>query len=248
MHNASATLANLCATAERHALPLPPTFVGAADAICARYATPPATRDNLADLVAAAAAKGIDPLEDPAVRTALVRGQHGTTIAAALSSARENALAALLKEQATVILNGWHARFAELGAILASVAPEFPGTDLTRPETVSAAGTSSSRLTRWAEGHAVARELDAISGAALMLISRGRPDYGCLVGAPLTAAQYDELATRSLLTVPWSPCLVGVPLDLVQDQADLDRRAASVREERQRIAATKPARASYLMS
>lgn len=244
--SASATIANLKATAARYVLPLPATFTDAAAGILARYAPPTPARVDLADLVADATARGVDPFEDDAVRTALARSTHAAAVASALASAREAALDLLLREHKAAILEGWSAAWSDAGATLAQAHRDMPGVDFAHPGGVTAAGPTPARLTAWADAHAAVNKLEGIATAVTMLLSPGRPETVCLIGAALTAAQHDELHALDRTRLAWGACTIGVPLDLVTGQDDLDTRAANVREERARIAATKPTMPSYL--
>lgn len=243
---ASATIANVRTAAARHELPLPPAFTKAADTITARYAPPKPSRVDLADLVADATARGVDPFEDPDVRTALARSTHAHAIASALGAAREAALADLIRENSSALLTGWAAAWTDAGTTLAAAHRDMPGIDFTHPGSVATAGSTPARLTAWAEAHAAVNKLEGIAAAAALLLTPGRPETVCLIGAALTAAQHDELHALDRTRLAWGACTIGVPLDLVTGQADLDARAANVREERASIAALKPQRPSYI--
>ena len=244
---ASATVANLRATAAR-GVPLSNDFTAAAAAVERRYTLPPTPRTDLATLVADAVGKGVDPYEDAAVRTALVRGQHGATIAAALNHAREAQLAELLTEHTPAMLHGWRGPWAEAGAIVASAAAEMPGTDFARPGSVTDAGPAPARLALWSEAHAAAMLLVALASAVAALVPPNRPELVCLMGAPLTAAQHDALVASDRAALAWGASYIGVPLALVASEDDRNRRAADLRADRERAneAARRPRRQNYL--
>lgn len=243
---ASAVIANLRANATRNGLPLPQKFTTEADRIATRYASPATAREDLADLVATAVDKGIDPFTDDAVRTALLRSSHAPAVAAALTQAREVALFDLLAHHKSDLLAGWRDLWAEHGATLSRAAAALPGVDFERPGSVGSVGAAPDRLTLWADAHAAAVALVGIAGAVAGILRSSRPEWTCLVGAPLDAATHDALVAGDHARIAWGAALHGVDLDLVTTQDDLDQRVAQLRAERQRIANSKPVRPSYL--
>lgn len=232
MHNNSTAVINNLLAAEQRGLSLPAAFTAAIEDLAERYAPPAGSSISLAEAVANCTSKGVDPFADEAVRTILLRQTSSAAVESALITAHEIALAALLQGHGDAILNGWRAEWAEQGLILSEAARKLPTVeDFERPGSVAMAGPAASSLAAWSAGHEAILRLRTIAGAAGSFVSPSRTEWRCLVGAPLTAAQHDQLIARMQQRNYWAPALIGVPLDLANGDT-LIQRAEALSAER----------------
>ncbi len=200
----------------------------------------------LPDAVTAAAAAGRDPFTDPTVIAELLRRAHGNQVHQLVQHAHAIELGRLLDEHKPTILEAWRPRITELGKDISAASAALPGVSLLRRTDVGAAGTNPRHLALWAAAHAAVTALNAVDGIILRWISEPDPYTAALVGAELTAAQFDSLDPEHRRGTFWAGALLGVPLDVADHATYVERRARVESQRRTAEAEAQPRRVNLL--